>query len=169
MPKLIKDGEIVEDSWSIQEKSDESINLSTLDSNLSWIIPIKAWREADKSALPKNVGIWLDSDDNLNDLNGSDLAELPVIAINFPIFADGRGFSLTRIIREQLEYPGELRAIGNFMLDQIFPLRRCGITTFLVPEETDLDSVKDMLNSFSDSYQAAADETRPLFRRRKNA
>ncbi|WP_430513350.1 DUF934 domain-containing protein [Pannonibacter phragmitetus] len=57
-------------------------------------------------------------------------ARLPRIAVEFPKFSDGRGFSSARILREQMGYEGDIRAIGDFILDQIPLMLRCGVSSF---------------------------------------
>lgn len=68
---------------------------------------------------------------------GSDWSALPqdfdrlgLIAVEIPKFADGRGFSIGRLLRERDGYAGELRAIGGFFLDQIPFLKRVGFDSF---------------------------------------
>lgn len=58
------------------------------------------------------------------------LGRLPRVLVEFPKFTDGRGFSAARILREQLGYAGDIRAIGDFILDQIPLMRRCGVSSF---------------------------------------
>ena len=58
------------------------------------------------------------------------LNRLAFVAVDFPSFADGRGFSAARVLREQIGYTGDIRATGNYILDQVPLARRCGVTTF---------------------------------------
>ena len=60
------------------------------------------------------------------------LDKLALIAIAFPKFHDGRGYSAARLLRERLGFSGELRAVGDVLADQIPLMRRCGITSFEV-------------------------------------
>jgi phosphoadenosine phosphosulfate reductase len=60
------------------------------------------------------------------------LWRLSLIAIAFPKFHDGRGYSAARLLRERLNYAGEMRAVGDVLADQIPLMRRCGITSFEV-------------------------------------
>jgi len=48
-----------------------------------------------------------------------------LIRIHFPSFADGRGFTLARQLRD-LGYTGRLRARGHVLADQYAMARRCG-------------------------------------------
>ena len=95
-----------------------------------------------------------------------DLAHFAVIGVNFPKFADGRGYSSARLLRERYGYRGEIRAIGDVLQDQLFYMKRCGIDAFAVREDKDIEAALAGLNVFSDAYQAAVDQPQPLFRRR---
>lgn len=59
-----------------------------------------------------------------------DLPRIAVIAASLPKFADGRAFSVGRLLRERDGFAGELRAIGDFFLDQIPLLKRVGFDAF---------------------------------------
>jgi uncharacterized protein (DUF934 family) len=94
------------------------------------------------------------------------VGQLPLIAVYFPKFLDGRGYSTARLLRERYGYRGELRAIGDVGRDQLFYLARVGFDAFLIPEGRD---ARDALNAFADfpeTYQGAVDQPLPLFRRR---
>jgi uncharacterized protein (DUF934 family) len=167
MPKLTKIGERVEDNWQVLPKDAVLDTAQLADGN--WLVPIKLYN-ANSAALAQqtNLGVWLDSDDE-----AAEVAEisgrLPVIGVNFPVFTDGRGFSIGRTIRERYKFPGELRAIGNFMQDQLCYLKRCGFDAFVVSDEANVASMAQSLRDFSDFYQAAVDQPTPLFRRRFGA
>jgi uncharacterized protein (DUF934 family) len=91
-----------------------------------------------------------------------------LIAIRFPAFTDGRGYSTARLLRQRHGWKGELRAVGDVLRDQMFYLARCGFDTF---DLRDGESVPDALRGFGDfseTYQDAVDRG-PLFRRRPPA
>lgn len=152
MPKLIRDGEIVEDALGpVNQESAESGHLLTLE---QWL------------ALPDKSGscVQLEPGDGAAPLLDA-LADIRVIAINFPVFTDGRGFSYARELRER-GYVGELRAVGQCIPDQLHYLTRCGFNAFQPESEGDLPQALKSLQSFSEHYQAAIDDPEPLFRRR---
>jgi uncharacterized protein (DUF934 family) len=74
------------------------------------------------------VGAWLDAATTGSDRTGLD--RLDVVAVNFPKFSDGRGFSTARLLRERHGYRGELRAIGDIGRDQLAFLERSGFDAF---------------------------------------
>ena len=93
------------------------------------------------------------------------LHALELVAVNFPVFTDGRGFSYGRELRER-GFVGELRAVGHFLPDQVHYLRRCGFDAFQFADESRLDEGLRQYQVFSDAYQASIDQPLPLFRRR---
>jgi uncharacterized protein (DUF934 family) len=89
-----------------------------------------------------------------------------VIAVNFPKFSDGRGYSIGRLLRERYGYKGELRAIGEVARDHLHAMAQCGFDAFeLRPGEDPQDALKAFAD-FSEQYQATAAQPAPLFRRR---
>lgn len=94
-----------------------------------------------------------------------DLPHFPLIVLNFATMADGRLFSLARLLRERFGFAGELRARGDFIVDQMFFLGRVGVDTFEPATDASADAVRAALATFSVSYQAATDEKLPLYRR----
>lgn len=95
-----------------------------------------------------------------------DIAHFALICIEFPKFADGRGYSLARLLRERYGYRKELRAVGDVGRDQMFYLHRVGFDAFLIPAGRDAHDALNAFADFPDAYQAATDQPLPLFRRR---
>lgn len=163
MPKLIKAGQIAEDDWLTVSNEDAS---EPLPADRKLIIPLELWNEQQSELLTTQpeLGVWLNSDQS-PDLIGDRLRELSMVAINFPAFTDGRGFSYAQVLRGRLNFTGEIRAFGDVGSDQIFFMKRCGFDSFLLPDDKDPDTALEALTSFSDTYQAAQDQPIPAFRR----
>ena len=89
-----------------------------------------------------------------------------VIAINFPKFGDGRGYSIARLLRERYGYKGELRAVGVVARDHLQHMAQCGFDSFLLREGEDAQAALAAFDDFSDAYQSSAAQPLPLFRRR---
>lgn len=87
----------------------------------------------------------------------NDLDKLALIAIEFPAFADGRGYSTATLLRERYRYIGELRAVGDVLRDQIFLMSRAGFTTFALRDDQNVEKALAAFNDFSAYYQHAAD------------
>jgi uncharacterized protein (DUF934 family) len=161
MPKLIKQSVIVENVW---QKLDPDFEGST--ENQAVLVPLNRFLEDPNLVIGNaQAGVWLESDQNPEDLEPY-IDQLALIAINFPKFVDGRGYSYARILRDRFNYQGELRAIGDILHDQLFYLKRCGFDSFAVREDKDIEVAKSGLNVFTESYQAATVQSEPLFRRR---
>lgn len=166
MPKLIKDGVIVENTWALLAKPEGDAATTKVPAG-QVLVPYSVWN-AQKATLSSrtDVGVWLDSDETA-DLIGEDAANLPVIGLNFPVFMDGRAFSSARLLRERYGFTGELRAVGNFIRDQLCYLRRVGVNAFAFANEAqNLEEAVKSLNDFNEYYQAGVDQPLPLFRRR---
>lgn len=165
MRKIIVNGEIVTDHWTTVHPKDSGELEVPAKGNV--LVSLDTW-QAEKDALLKHdgkIGLLLNGDAELEDF-ADDLEQFDLVAINFPKFADGRGYSLARLIRERAGYHGELRAVGDVLRDQLFYLHRCGFNAFVIREDRD---VEDALNAFSDftvTYQADVHEERPIYHRR---
>jgi len=166
MPKLIKDGAIVENTWALIAKPEGDAAEVAVPAG-QVIVPLSVWI-AQKVQLQTraDIGVWLDSDEIAESI-GEEANRFPVIGVNFPSFMDGRAFSTARLLRERYGFTGELRAVGGFIRDQLCYLRRCGVNAFAFANpEADLEIAVKSLNDFSEYYQASVDQPLPLFRRR---
>lgn len=99
-------------------------------------------------------------------LLGGRLAQLRVIAVNFPKYGEGRGYSIARLLRERCGYQGELRATGVVARDHLHAMAQCGFDTFELREGEDAQAALAAFGDFSEAYQASAVQRVPLFRRR---
>lgn len=158
MRVLTNDGRIEDFNWAItlDDIEDEKPLLSIEEFAQRW--------QTGGQAGDKEIGLLLEPDTDLSAIRELTHAA-PVIAVNFPAFTDGRGFSLARSLRQTYGYQGKLVAVGHFMQDQLFYLKRCGFDAFAVSEDANLESMQRSLKDFSESYQAACDQPQPLFRR----
>ena len=93
------------------------------------------------------------------------LDRLQLVEVGFPSFRDGRGYSAARILREA-GYPGELRAAGDVLVDQMPFLRRCGFDSFAPEAAVDPATLDRALARYPAVYQPAADGAVPVWRRR---
>lgn len=152
MPKLIKDGVIADDAWLAPVSTPEPGHICTL---AQW----------DTLGHKRDSAVQIEPGESLESLLPY-LEEIALIAINFPVFTDGRGFSYARELRER-GYTGELRAVGHFIRDQLTYLRRVGFNAFQMSDESQMESALDSLADFSEYYQASSDQALPLFRRRQ--
>lgn len=164
MQRIIKNGQVIDESWHLLAKDSSLDGLSNTD---DLIVPLSLWREHAYALKARDggLGVWLESDEAVEEIAG-DLAHFQVIALNFPVFTDGRHYSSARLLRERYGYKGEVRAIGDVLRDQLFYLQRCGFDAFAIRPDRDPAEALQSLQDFSESYQAAVGQL-PLFRRRQ--
>lgn len=161
--RIIKDRKIVEDDWQhVNGEAGDPLPDGKI------IVSLSRWKaERDDLLRRKNsgLGVQLEPEDHAADI-ADDLAHLETIALNFPVFRDGRAYSTARLLRERYGYGGELRAVGDVLRDQIFYMQRCGFDAFEVRADRDLDDALKAFDEFSVTYQPAFDEKRPIWKRR---
>ena len=102
------------------------------------------------------LGVRLSASDDPA-LIANDLEKLALIAVEFPAFTDGRGYSTATLLRERYRYIGELRAVGDVLRDQVFLMARAGFTTFALRDDQSVEKSLAAFNDFSSYYQHAAD------------
>lgn len=90
------------------------------------------------------------------------LSRLNLVEVNFPSHTDGRGFSAARLLREH-GYTGELRAVGDVLVDQLRYMRRCGFDAFAPEQPLDEADAKAALDRFPHVYQATTDAQVPIW------
>jgi len=159
MPSVIKHRRIVEDRW--QHLADEAeLPAGPV------IVSLARWQRERAILLKRGqpVGVRLPNTANVADL-AADLPLLEVVALEFPKFADGRAHSQARLLRERYGYQGELRAVGDVLRDQLFFMARNGFDAFELRADRSLEDALKAFDEFSESYQPAADQPQPLYRR----
>ncbi|MBA3398171.1 MAG: DUF934 domain-containing protein [Deltaproteobacteria bacterium] len=95
-----------------------------------------------------------------------DLARLALVALEFPKFTEGRPYSIARQLRDRHGFEGELRAVGWVLRDQLRYMERCGFDAFELKPGKPLESALEAFGELQLTYQAAADDPRPIYRRR---
>ncbi|MGL4315574.1 MAG: DUF934 domain-containing protein [Pseudomonas sp.] len=153
-----------DDPWQLLRADDEVPEQGAL------ILPLALWRERQSDAVLAGQaasadGLWLAPDDEVESL-AICLPALPLIAVDFPSFRDGRGYSQAYLLRTRLGWRGELRAVGDVLRDQLSHMRQCGFDSFAVRADKSAEDALKGLAGMSVLYGRSAIEPRPLFRRR---
>lgn len=165
MPNIIKDKAIVSDDWTVLKLTDGIAPESVDVPEGKQIVPLKVWLAQQPTlAARSDIGVWFASDERAEDL-GPSVTSLPLIAIDFPSFADGRGYSIAYLLRAKYGFEGELRAIGDVLRDQLFYMQRVGFNAFATRADRSIEDALKGLTDFSDVYQTSWDQKTPLFRR----
>ncbi|MGH1430698.1 MAG: DUF934 domain-containing protein [Neptuniibacter sp.] len=155
MPLLIN-REVVADNWTL-------INEETLDQAGDIIVPLALYSENRDSFENREgqLAIQVNGDDDLDELL-SNLDKFPLIAVDFPAFRDGRGFSIARLL-VRAGYKGEIRATGDVGRDRIAYMERCGFTAIQISDEIYKDEMLSAFTEVSNYYQSATDSNRAVY------
>jgi uncharacterized protein (DUF934 family) len=113
----------------------------------------------------RSVGVLLAAGEAVEDI-ADDLPHLALVAISFPKYRDGRGYSSARLLRDRYGYDGEIRAVGDVLREQAGPMVRCGFDAF---EPADGSTPQEWLaaaHRYSHVYQRGADTRQPAYEER---
>jgi uncharacterized protein (DUF934 family) len=161
---LIKGREIVVDTWQ------EAVSPAGLSAAAEVLVPLEHFLNAQDQWLahPGALGVILEPKDN-PEVVASVLSRLSVIAIRFPVFTDGRGYSTARLLRDKYHFTGEIRAVGDVFKDVLFYLSRVGFDAYQLRDGEDAEDALNAFETFSEAYQVSVERSSPLFRRRLEA
>jgi uncharacterized protein (DUF934 family) len=122
------------------------------------LVSLKRFEAERQTLLARNakLGVKLASSESPEAL-GEDVHRVSLIALDFPVFKDGRGFSWARMLRTRMGYKGELRATGGFLVDQLAHLSRVGFDSFDGDGRITPAALKHALGEITYPYQPAAD------------
>ena len=110
------------------------------------------------------LALIIESDQSIDELpEGYEKAAY--IAINFPAFTDGRGYTLARELKNDKGYQGEIRAIGEVLHDQLHAMERCGFSAYELLDGKDAEKALKAFDDFTQKYQADTLEQKPIYSR----
>lgn len=166
MQKLIKNGSLIDNRWTILKVASGPEILQAAPGR-SFIVPLTFWKDYQEEIQDYNgnIAIWLNSHERVEQI-GEPLQNMQLVALNFPVFSDGRSYSNARELRERYKYTGEIRAIGDVLRDQLYYMSRCGFDAFELRQDQDPEQCLQAFSDFKTGYQATIAEPDPLFRRR---
>ena len=174
MAILIKHRHIAADSWQLLDGDTGRWTAVGEDGLVpdfpAWadlIVPLRLWRARREDLLARDglTGVWLAPDEDPAPLADA-LPEIPLVAVRFPKFSDGRGYSIGRLLRERYGFAGELRAIGDVGRDQLLAMERCGFDAFALRPGEDAERALRAFRELTEAYQGTVPRPLPLFRRR---
>ncbi len=162
MATLIKERRIVADSWRLLE-SDATEAPPAGDV----IVPLALWQAQRAQLLTRagRLGVRLEPNEDPAAI-ADDIGLFGVIAVSFPKFGDGRGYSTARLLRERYGWKGELRAIGDVLRDHLSFMAGCGFDAFALRDDQDPRDALAAFDDLTEAYQASVARPLPLFRRR---
>ena len=144
--RVIKNKSIIDDSWSLIRDIENTAPIP----NGDVILPLAFWQVNRDELLKskKEHAVWIDGSTETESLL-TDIESFAIIALDFPVFKDGRSYSHARLLRERYKYEGELRAIGDVLQDQLFFMKRCGIDSLKVRDDKNIEEALKSLKDFT--------------------
>ncbi|GAC1630011.1 MAG: DUF934 domain-containing protein [Nevskia sp.] len=169
MSQLIRNGHIVADDYMLLADD------AALPASGKLIVSLERWRRERESLLASGlaVGVKLPNTADIATV-WPEIADRPLIELDFPGFADGRAYSQGRLLSERYQFTstlgGELRATGKVVVrDQFQFLVRCGFNSFELREGQDPAACLAAVREFTVQYQQAADAVTPIFVQRRRS
>lgn len=156
MMALIKDGRLIEDPFH---------NCTTMDklpTGGAVIVSVEQWQDHWEKLVRRAdpIGVQLQSHEH-PEIIADDLESLSVIALEFPKFTDGRAYSYARLLRDRYGFTGELRAVGDVLLEQLHYMERVGFNSMEIDSDQPLADFRTATTEFSVWYQSSGDARRP--------
>ena len=154
---LLKDGQLTEDIWTLLDET------QVVPAQGAVMIDLERWQVERADLMGRNAPLGLrllpgQSPDAIK----QDVGQFAMIAIEFPAFTDGRGYSYARLLRERYGYTGELRAMGQVLRDQLKYMARVGFDTFEVDARITPEVFAAEMKTFSNVYQPSSDDAETI-------
>ena len=153
--------------WNPSQEDGQNVKLPDLDDGFQKVlVPFSWWlshinshhHETDIQSKAKNgqIGVWFAADDDI--LKHADVIEAgrqvwPLVAAHLPIFRDGRSFSTAALLRDRFAWAGEIRAIGDVLIDQLLQGARVGFDSFALRPDQNLDVALKQFDLYSVTTQ----------------
>ena len=161
MPDIIKQKSVIEDDWKVLRLAENETPQTVRLPVGPLLVPVAVWRARRAELIAREyehgspLGVWLAADEGPETI-AADLDDFSVVAVHFPKFSDGRGYSTARLLRERYGYRGELRAIGDIGRDQLAFLERSGFDAFELREGVNAQHALAAFDEVSVVYQPDA-------------
>jgi len=153
---LVRDGQLVADDYLDLSARE----LEALPADGALLLSLAQWQAHRTQLAGRRIGVRLQSDQHPQALAGN-LAGISLVALEFPRFRDGRAYSYARLLRERYGFGGELRAVGDVLLEQLHYMQRCGFNAFELASADPLADFHLAANEHSVWYQATGDGRLP--------
>ena len=150
---LIKAGKAVEDTFF------DASNAAAIPPAGPVLVSLEQWQTQRDALLARGtpLGVRLHSDQSPETI-ADDVQHFALIALEFPKFRDGRAYSYARLLRERYAFKGELRAVGDVLMEQLFFMVRTGFDAFDLQQSPDpVAAFQTALKDFTVWYQPTGD------------
>ena len=152
---LVRNNAVIDDPFA------DATGQETIPANGPVLVDFEQWQAHREQLLQRTapVGVKLRSDQP-PELIAADLSSLAMVALEFPVFRDGRAYSHARLLREKYGFTGEIRAVGDVLLEQLHFMQRTGFDAFEYHSDDPLRDLEIAAGDFHVWYQPAADGRR---------
>ena len=162
MSRIVRQRAVLEDEWTLAV--DDTVHTSACG---RLIVPLARWRNEREALLrAAAVGVVLPNTEDVEAIYPQ-IADRPLIALQFPTFSDGRALTQAMLLRGRLGFTGELRAVGDVVRDLVFWLGRCGFDCLVPRPDQDPQACLQALDEIGVAYQPAADGHASVWARRR--
>jgi uncharacterized protein (DUF934 family) len=150
---LIKKDALVTDEYQLLADDDAALPASG-----AVLVSLARWQRDRDALLSRSdpIGVQLKSDES-PELLADDLDRIALIALEFPVFRDGRAYSYARMLRDRFAFTGEVRAVGEVLMEQLLFMLRTGFDAFQIESDDALGQYKTAKADFSVWYQPTGD------------
>ena len=151
MTKLIKSGAYAADAFA-SVADDAALPDGAV------LVSLARFQKERETLLARNapIGVKLQASEN-PEILGDNVNHFSLIALEFPKFRDGRAFSWARMLRTRLGFTGEIRAVGDFLYDQVNYQHRVGFDAWEVPDHFTIEMFNRALSEMTNVYQPSTD------------
>ena len=114
----------------------------------------------------RSVGVRLEPAEEVEAL-AYDLPRIALVAVAFPKYRDGRGYTAARLLRERYGFDREIRAVGEVLREQAGFMVRVGFDAFEPADNSTPEQWAHAVHRHRHVYQRAADLRTPAFAERE--
>ena len=159
--KFIASGDKPRDPWRTIDGDDgPMVTLTPMPFSLLTLLQWRGVRSHWPDGMP--VGVLLANDVEVTEI-AADLPRLALVALQFPKWVDGRAYSQAKVLRSRYRYTGQIRALGEVLVDMLPLLQRTGFDAVVMRADQSRDAAERALGFFHAFYQGDALDNRPLF------
>ncbi|MEH6626854.1 MAG: DUF934 domain-containing protein [Motiliproteus sp.] len=154
------------DSWNyLASENGVTPDFSALSEDSDLLVDWCCWQQCRDQLLSRSgrIGVKINGAVEVQAL-ASDLDKLALIAVDFPSFADGRGFSQARLLKDSYGFSGELRAVGDVTWDRLRFMHRCGFNAYEIADERYSEKMLAAFDEITVRLQGSSDDSRPIYR-----
>jgi uncharacterized protein (DUF934 family) len=132
-----------------------------IDASSETLLTLEQWHAAPE---PKPAAVLVPNDTDIETLE-AELPRLSLVALQFPKWVDGRAYSQARLLRARYRFAGEIRAVGEVLVDMLPLLQRTGFDAVQLRADQQRESAERALRFFAGHYQGDTVERQPIFGR----